>query len=139
MKIDAHQHFWNYDPAEYSWINEAMAALRLDFQPEDLRKEMENVGIDGAVSVQARQTLEETRWLLELADKHEYLKGVVGWVPLAAADVRRHLDALVDRKKFKGVRHIVQDEPDERFLLRDDFNAGIGAVADYGLVYDILI
>ena len=95
--------------------------------------------IDGVVSVQARQTLQETEWLLDLADKHDFIKGVVGWVPLAAPDVRKHLDGLAKRPKLKGVRHIVQDEPDDQFILREDFNTGMRALADYGLVYDILI
>jgi L-fuconolactonase len=139
MKIDSHHHFWKYDPAEYDWIDESMAAIRRDFLPADLKGELDRVGIAGAVSVQARQTLEETTWLLDLADSHDFLQGVVGWVPLADANLRNHLDGLTDRPKLKGVRHIVQAEADDRFILRDDFNAGVRLLADYGLTYDILI
>jgi L-fuconolactonase len=139
MKIDAHQHFWKYTPAEYGWINDRMSILRDDFLPADLEQEINHVAIDGVVSVQARQTVHETRWLLDLADQHDFIKGVVGWVPLAAREVRRDLEKFAERRKLKGVRHVVQDEPDERFILREDFNSGIRALADYGLVYDILI
>ena len=139
MKIDSHHHFWKYNPAEYSWISDRMSMLRRDFMPGGLEKEIKTAGIDAAVSVQARQTLQETEWLLELAGKHAFIKGVVGWVPLAAPDVRFHLEKFSERPKLKGVRHVVQDEPDERFILREDFNSGIRALADYGLVYDILI
>ena len=139
MKIDAHHHFWRYDPGEYGWINDSMAVLRRDFLPGELRREIDGVGINGVVSVQARQTLEETRWLLGLAAEHDFIRGVVGWVPLAEPDVRRHLDALADRPALKGIRHIVQDEPDDSFLLRDEFNAGVDVLTEYGLAYDILI
>ena len=139
MKIDAHHHFWKFVPAEYGWISDSMSTLRQDFLPDDLRKEIETVGIEGVVSVQARQTPEETNWLLDLADENEFIRGVVGWAPLVSSDVRRELDRVAERPKLKGIRHIVQDEPDERFILRDDFNAGVDALRDYGLVYDILI
>jgi L-fuconolactonase len=139
MKIDAHHHFWKYNPVEYDWIDASMAMIRCDFLPPDLKRELDNVGIDGAVSVQARQTLEETTWLLNLADENDFLKGVVGWAPLADPNVRAILDRLVDRRKLKGVRHVVQDEPDDDFILRDHFNAGVRLLADYDLAYDILI
>jgi L-fuconolactonase len=139
LAIDSHQHFWKFVPAEYRWINDLMSVLRADFLPMDLERETKSVGIDGVLSVQARQSLAETEWLLDLADEHDFIKGVVGWVPLAAPDVCAHLEALTGRPKLKGVRHVVQDEPDERFILRKDFNAGIRALASYGLVYDILI
>ena len=139
MKIDAHHHFWNYDPAQYGWIDESMGVLRRDFLPVDLQPEIESAGIDGVVSVHARQTLEETRWLLNLADEHAFIKGVVGWVPLAEVDVREQLDSLARVPKLKGVRHVVQDEPDDDFILGDAFNAGVDALAKHGLVFDILI
>ncbi|HEY3393208.1 MAG TPA: amidohydrolase family protein [Lacipirellulaceae bacterium] len=139
MKIDSHHHFWKYDPAKYDWIDESMMAIRRDFLPSDLKRELENSSFDGAVSVQAQQTLEETNWLLDLADEHDFLKGVVGWVPLADPNVRGILDRLAEQLKLKGIRHIVQAEPDERFILRDDFNAGVRLLAEYGLAYDILI
>ena len=91
------------------------------------------------LSVCRRQTVQETDWLLDLAEGHDFIKGVVGWVPLASPDVCKTLDALEERPKLKGVRHVVQDEPDPQFILRNDFNAGVSALLDYGLVYDILI
>jgi L-fuconolactonase len=89
--------------------------------------------------VQARQSVQETEWLLDLAEEHAFLKGVVGWVPLASPDVRTTLESLLERPKLKGVRHVIQDEPDDHFILRNDFNAGVSALVDFGLVYDILI
>jgi L-fuconolactonase len=139
MKIDAHHHFWNFDPAQYDWIGESMGVLRRDFLPADLEQEIETAGIDGVVSVHARQTLEETRWLLDLAEEHAFIKGVVGWVPLAEPDAHEQLDSLARQPALKGVRHAVQDEPDDNFMLGDDFNAGVDALAKHGLVYDILI
>ena len=116
-----------------------MRVIRRDFLPAELQAEIGQIGIDGVVSVQARQTLDETRWLLDLAAQHQFIQGVVGWVPLAAPNLRQHLDELSQRPLLKGIRHIVQDEPDQRFILRDDFNVGVRALADYDLVYDILI
>jgi L-fuconolactonase len=139
MKIDAHHHFWKYTPAEYGWIDDAMKIIRRDFLPEHLRCEIVNAGIDGVVSVQARQSLEETRWLLSLAAQHDFIKGVVGWVPLVDASLREHLAEFSKQKKFRAVRHVLQGEPDERYMLREDFNRGIAALREFGLVYDILI
>jgi len=139
MRIDAHHHYWRYDPTEHGWINDSMDVLRRDFLPNDLEYEIAAVGIDGVISVQARQSLAETRWLCELAAKHSFVKGVVGWVPLADPALNEHLDALADCRALKAVRHVVQDEPDDRFLLGDDFNRGVDALADFGLAYDVLI
>ena len=139
MQIDAHHHFWRYDPAEYGWIGDSMAVLRRDFLPCDLKQEIAAVGIDGVVSVQARQSLDETRWLCQLAAEHSFVKGVVGWVPLVDPDVKEHLGTLAHCHTLKAVRHVVQDEPDDQFLLRDDFNRGIDALGDFWLAYDILI
>jgi L-fuconolactonase len=139
MRIDAHQHFWQYCEAEFGWISEAMPAIRRDFLPADLEQEIRAVGINGVVSVQARQTLEETRWLIEHANKYDFIKGVVGWAPLADANVRNHLEEFANEPKLRGIRHIVQDEPDDHFILRDDFNRGVAALKDFGLIYDILV
>ena len=116
-----------------------MSAIRRDFLPEDLRSAISQAGIDGVISVQAHQALEETSWLLDLASKHAFIHGVVGWVPLASPDVKSVLESLAIEKKLVGVRHVVQGEPDENFILRDDFNAGISALLKFGLRYDILI
>ena len=139
MHIDAHQHYWVYNVQEYGWIDESMAALRRDFLPEDLSPELERSGFDGSVVVQTRQTLEETRWLLELADLSPKILGVVGWVDLCSPDCRSQLAAFSKNPKLVGIRHIVQSELDDRFLLREDFLGGIALLAEFDLAYDILI
>ena len=139
MRIDSHQHFWQYDPVEYGWIGEEMSALRRDFLPADLQVEIDAAGIDGVISVQARQTLAETAWLLELAERHDSIVGVVGWVPLISPEVTADLERFVAAPGLKGVRHVLQDEPDEQYILREDFNAGIRALRRFDLAYDILI
>jgi L-fuconolactonase len=139
MYIDAHQHFWRYDQREYGWIDDSMAALRRDFLPTDLKPELERNGFQGCVAVQARQTLEETRWLLELAERAPFILGVVGWVDLRSPRLRFELEPLARKSKLVGVRHIVQSEPDERFLLQPDFLRGIAMLEEFDLAYDILI
>jgi L-fuconolactonase len=138
MQIDAHQHFWRYDPAEYGWIDESMSALQRDFLPHDLEPLLHAAGFGGCVAVQARQTLDETRWLLELAIEHPVIAGVVGWVDLQSPAVERDLETFAGRRKLVGIRHIVQSEPDD-FLLGPAFQRGIGALARFNLAYDILI
>jgi L-fuconolactonase len=138
-KIDAHQHFWQYDPAEHAWMTDKLAALRRDFMPQDLKPLLQILGFDGCVTVQVRQNIDETRWLLELADRHDSIRGVVGWVDLRSPQLRSQLDHFAGHPKFVGVRHIVQDEPDDRFMLRDDFRRGIAQLAAFGLTYDVLV
>ncbi len=139
MRIDAHQHFWRYDQREYGWIDDSMAALRRDFLPADLKPELERNGFQGCVAVQARQTLDETTWLLELAEHAPFILGVVGWVDLRSPRLRLELEPLAEKTKLVGVRHIVQSEPDERFLFQPDFLRGIAMLEEFGLAYDILI
>ena len=139
MQIDAHQHFWLYNSLEYAWIDNSMAILRRNFLPNDLAGELKSAGFDGSIAVQARQSLEETRWLLELAGKSASIVGVVGWIDLQAPDVRSQLKPLVHNPKLVGVRHIVQSEPDEGFLLRPDFLRGISILEEFDLAYDLLI
>ncbi len=139
MRIDAHQHFWIYTPEGYGWIDDSMRVIRRNFLPEDLAKELEQNRFDGSVAVQARQTLEETRWLLSLADRSPRILGVVGWVDLRASNVSEQLREFSENRKFVGVRHVVQSEPDERFLMREDFLRGIAALEEFELAYDILI
>jgi len=139
MRIDAHQHFWRYEPHEYEWIDESMGVLQRDFLPEHLEPLLRGFGFDGCVAVQVRQSLEETRWLLELAEQFPFIHGVVGWVDLREAAVRETLAALSVHRKLVGVRHIVQSEPDDRFLLRPDFLRGIGMLEEFGLAFDVLI
>lgn len=139
MRIDAHQHFWHYTQQEYGWIGPDMAILKQDHLPPDLAPLLEAVGVEGTVAVQARQNLEETRWLLDLADRYSLIKGVVGWVDLRSPELARQLERYCAHPKFRGVRHVVQDEPDDQFMLRQDFLRGIRTLADFGLTYDILI
>jgi L-fuconolactonase len=136
--IDAHHHLWRYSAIEYQWIDDRMAALRRDFLPTDFINELTSAGIDGAVTVQARQTLEETQWLLELAAKHKEILGVVGWAPISSPHFENSLNALSTNPKFVGLRHVVQAEP-QGFLDSEDFNRGMRTLRGTGLVYDILI
>lgn len=139
MNIDAHQHFWRYDPAQYEWIDDSMSVLRRDFLPPESQREMASAGFDACVAVQARQTLDETRWLLSLAEAYPSIVGVVGWVDLQADDASAQLAEFADHPKLVGIRHIVQSEPDDRFLLRPAFCRGIALLEDLDLAYDILI
>jgi L-fucono-1,5-lactonase len=138
MRIDAHQHFWQYNPREYDWIDDGMATIRRDFLPADLQPLLENTRFQGSVIVQVRQTLEETRWLLKLADANPFILGVVGWVDLCAPELRAQLESFAGRAKLVGIRHIVQSEPDG-FLLKPDFLRGISVLEEFDLAYDILI
>jgi L-fuconolactonase len=137
--IDAHHHLWRYTPAEYGWIDEEMSVLRRDFLAKDVLVEMAAAGIDGTVAVQARQTLEETRWLLDLADDTDAIRGVVGWAPIAGEEFPGCMEEFDGREKLKGLRHVVQGENDEHYILREDFNSGIRTMLGSGLVYEILI
>jgi len=139
LKIDAHHHLWKFDAKEYGWIDEEMRVLRRDFLPSDLHKETAAAGISGAVAVQARQTVEETRWLLELAGQNAFMKGVVGWVPMIDPKVGAVIEKFAANSKLRGIRHVLQDEPDENHILRADFNRGIRELARHKLTYDILI
>jgi L-fuconolactonase len=137
--IDAHQHFWKYSAAEYGWIDDSMAVLRRDFLPADAVREMAGAGVDACVAVQARQSLEETRWLLSLAEDNPRIAGVVGWFDLQSADVWAQLDRFAAHPKLVGVRHIVQSEADDRFLVRPAFRRGIAQLEAFGLPYDLLV
>jgi L-fuconolactonase len=139
MHIDSHQHFWSYSAAEYPWIGAGMERLARDYLPGDLGPVAAAAGVGGTVAVQARQTLEETRWLLELADRHPLIRGVVGWVDLRSPAVADQLAAFVAREKFVGVRHVVQDEPDPQFLLGEEFIRGLKQLRPFGLTYDLLL
>jgi L-fuconolactonase len=136
--IDAHHHLWRYSASEYEWIDDSMAALRRDFLPAEFIDQLATAGIDGAVTVQARQTLEETQWLLELANRYKEILGVVGWASIASRDFATSLDALAANPKLVGLRHVVQAEP-QGFLDSEDFNRGIRAIHGAGLIYDLLI
>ena len=138
MKLDSHQHFWSYDAAQYPWIPKG-TPLHRDWLPGDLAPLLGAAGLDGCIAVQARQTAEESRWLLELAEHHAIIKGVVGWVDLRAPRVGEELAELARHPRFVGVRHVVQAEPDNNFMLGADFLRGIGMLRAHRLTYDILI
>jgi L-fuconolactonase len=139
MRIDSHQHFWNYSAAEYPWIGSGMERLARDYLPADLAPNLAAAGIDGSVAVQARQSLDETRWLLALADDHPLIKGVVGWVDLRSDRSGEELDEFAERSPLVGVRHVVQDEPDPWFLVGEAFVRGLRQLAPRGLTYDLLL
>ncbi len=138
MRLDSHQHFWSYDAQQYPWIPKG-SALQRDWLPSDLAPLLARAGLDGCVAVQARQTVEESRWLLTLADHEPIVKGVVGWVDLRSDKVEEQLAELSKHPKFVGVRHVVQDEPDANFMLGPQFLRGIGQLKQFKLCYDILI
>ena len=139
MRIDAHQHFWHYSPRTHGWIDDSMRPLKRDFLPRDLEPLLRASSFDGSIAVQASLDVRETEWLLALADEHDWLRGVVGWVDLCADGAEAELARLSQREKLVGIRHIVQSEPDPDFMLRPDFQRGIALLAKFGLVYDILV
>lgn len=139
QKIDAHQHFWNYCPEKHSWISDEMSILQKNFAPKDLKVNLEAVNFDGCVAVQADQTEAETDFLIDLANRNPFIKGVVGWVDFRAGNLR---ERLVHYSKFpvvKGFRHVVQDEQDDNFILGEKFCNGIALLQEFGFTYDILI
>ena len=139
MKLDSHQHFWNYDPAQHVWMTDAMGVLRRDYLPEDLKPLLRQIQCDGTIAVQARQMVEETDWLLKLAAEHDFIKGVVGWVDLRSPKLREQLEQYARDPKLVGVRHVVHDEPDDHFMLLPEFRRGIAQLREYGLTYDLLL
>jgi L-fuconolactonase len=138
-RIDSHHHLWKYSSTDYPWISEGMETIRQDFLVPELARATQAANIDGVVTVQARQSLSETDWLLDLAARHDFMRGIVGWVPLADPDVSSHLQKYRHCPKLKAVRHVLQDEPDDFYMLREDFNRGVSQLEDVGLGYDILI
>ena len=139
MRIDAHQHFWMYNPAQYGWISDKMPELKHDFLPEHLAPLLAGQSFDGSIAVQARQDLEETSWLLQLADQNDFIKGVVAWVDLCSPDLPAQLEHFAANPRLVGVRHVLQDEPDDEFMLRPEFRRGIARLAEHNLAYDLLL
>ena len=138
MRLDSHQHFWKFNTAEYGWMKSDWP-IRRDFLPHDLQPLLQQHAFDGTIAIQARQSLEESRWLLKLADESAIIKGVVGWVDLRAETVAEQLAELARHPRFVGVRHVVQDEPDDRFLLRPEFIRGLKELHPFKLNYDLLL
>jgi L-fuconolactonase len=139
MKIDSHHHLWAINDTDYVWMSDAHAVIRRDFLSDDLDEVLDGSCIDGSVAVQARQMVEETDFLLGIADANPRIRGVVGWVPLCGNGGEPFLETYAAHPKLVGVRHVVHDEPDDDFILRPDFNEGIRNLSKYGLRYDILI
>jgi L-fuconolactonase len=139
MKIDTHQHFWKYNDRDYVWMSAAMGKLRRDHLPADLLPLIKTAGIAGTIAVQARQTLEESAWLLQLAEENTFIRGVVGWVDLCSDRVAEQLEQFCRHPKFCGVRHVVHDEPDDEFMLRKGFLRGLRQLETFGLTYDLLL
>ena len=139
MRIDAHQHFWDIQRFQYPWMPAGESPLRRNFLPDQLAPILERNHFDGSVVVQANTIIEETRWLLDLAAQHEFIRGVVGWVDLTDARLGATLDELQRHPKFKGARHLVHDEPDVNWLLRADVLRGLSELARRDLPYDLLL
>jgi len=139
MRIDSHQHFWKFNPAHQVWMTDEMAVLRRDYLPDELKPLLDTVGFEGAIAVQARQMVEETEWLLHLADQYEFIQGVVGWVDLRSQNLQGQLEIYAKHPKLVGVRHVVHDEPDDDFMLRPDFRRGIAHLREFDLTYDLLL
>ena len=138
-RIDSHQHFWQYNPAEHTWMTNAMQALKRNFMPTDLSPLLNQIGFDGCIAVQARHSLEETNWLLNLANENDFIKGVVGWVDLRSPNIHDVLLSYSRQRKLVGVRHVVHDEPDDNFMLQPAFQNGIAALKEFKLTYDLLL
>lgn len=137
--IDAHHHLWRYVPEDYPWITESMGILRRDYLLADLTAVAEAAGVTGTVAVQARQMPEETEWLSEVAQSSDLICGVVGWAPLADDSAQQVLERFAALPKIRGMRHVLHDEPDDFYMLRDDFNRGVSYLKALGLRYDVLI
>jgi L-fuconolactonase len=138
-KIDAHQHFWIFDPVRDSWINDDMSVIQRDFLPGDLEPVLQANGIDGCVAVQADQSEMQNDFLLDLADYNPFIKGIVGWVDLRAENVEERLEYYSTFGAMKGFRHVLQGEEDRALMLKPAFKNGISKLSKYGFTYDILI
>ena len=137
-RLDSHQHFWRYSPEEYPWIPRG-SALERDWLPHDLAALQRPLGLEGSIAVQARQSVAESDWLLGLADADPRIRGVVGWVDLRSPDLGRDLARLARHPKFMGVRHVVQDEPEDDFILGASFVEGLRRLPEFDLTYDLLV
>jgi L-fuconolactonase len=141
MRLDAHQHFWDYgrDRADYGWIGPDMEVLRRDYGPHDLKPLLAEIGFDGAVAVQARELEAENDALLALADANPTVKAVVGWLDLCRPDIEERIEHYAAHSAFKGVRMVIHDHPDPAFANRGNHKRGVGMLARHGLSYDLLL
>lgn len=139
MKIDAHQHFWHYDPARDTWITDTMSVLKRDYLPAHLALELARNGIEAAIAVQAEQSESETMFLLDLAQHHSFIAAVVGWIDLCSPQIAERLEYFSQFDHLVGFRHIVQAERDDYFLLHHEFMRGLRQLQSYGFTYDLLV
>ena len=139
MIIDAHHHLWKFNEGEYPWMDESMSVLKKDYLPADLEKQLVCSGVTGTIVVQARQMLEETAWLLEMAARHQFIKGVVGWLDICSEQLDGQLEAFSSNPWLVGVRHVIHDEPDDEFMLRPAFIKGMEKLVQHNLAYDLLL
>ena len=137
--IDAHHHLWRYIPPAPPWMSDSMDVLRRDFLVDDLRAAVTGLGITGTIVVETERSIEETLWLSEIAANDDLIRGIVGWAPLTHPEIASELERMAQLPKLRGIRHPIHDEPDDQFVLREDFNRGIGALKQFNLRYDILI
>lgn len=139
LKIDAHNHFWKFDPVRDNWITEDMGVIRKDFLPEDFLPVLQQHGFDGCIAVQSDQTEQENEFHLQQAMQHDFIKGIVGWVDLQHARVEERLAYYRSFPVMKGFRHVLQGETDRALMLRPAFKNGIAQLQQFGFTYDILI
>ena len=139
MIIDAHHHLWKYNEVDYTWMDDSMSVLKKDYLPADLEAQLPRSHVSGTIAVQARQKLEETEWLLEMAARFPFIKGVVGWVDICSEQLTSQLDEFSSNSLLVGVRHVIQDEPDDDFMLRPAFIRGMEKLVQHNLTFDLLI
>lgn len=137
--IDAHHHLWRYLPPGQPWMTDGMELLRRNFLVDDLRAVTADAGITGTIVVETERSIEETLWLSETAANDDLIRGIVGWAPLTHPEIALKLERMAHLPKLRGIRHPIHDEPDDQFVLREDFNRGIAALKQFNLRYDILI
>lgn len=138
MRLDSHQHFWEYDPKRQDWITPEMSRIRRNFLPGDLRPLLQDAKIDGCIAVQADESLRETDFLLDLAAQQEWIRGVVGWADLKSDQLDEILDQYSDTKKLVGFREVLQSK-DPRYMLQEEFVRGVQKIGKRGYAYDVLI
>lgn len=137
--IDSHQHFWKFDPVQFPWITDSLHLLKRDFLPSELKNVYSEHNISGCIAVQAAQTVEETRFLLSLAENNPFIQGVVGWIDLKSNSLKEDLNEFKTFEKLKGFRHILQDESDPNYIRHPDFQRGLEVIFGNGYSYDILV
>jgi len=139
MRIDAHHHMWAFDPVEYDWIDDSMSVLKQDYLLKELEHTLSKNGFEGSIAVQARQSIEETLWLSDIAESTDLIKGVVGWIDIRSDSLSNELKQLKNHKKIVGFRHVIQGETDPTFMRNPDFIRGLKILAEHNYTYDLLI